>query len=497
MTVLRKVVMIAVAAVLAMAVVVMWEARGSRASSGTSLDHVDVTFRLFQRTTVDPIHGPNVLLISVDTLRADHTSVYGYERNTTPNLKAFADESLVFERAYTTSTVTPPSVISMLTGLYPYNHRVRLFFQRIPDRCITLADHLRRAGYQTAAVVSNLCLTDRASGLGARFDYFDDALDDPPPDHPDLWDRRAADTTDSSIAWLEDHGTSDQPLFLWVHYMDPHGPYRPPADAPRDFVHAHPRPVDPQRISQHLREPGLYDGLEYVDRYDEEIAYTDREIGRLLAAFDRLGLREKSVIVFVADHGERLLDSKEPWPFFCHGFDPDQNVIRIPMIIRAEGLAAGRAPHPVSIVDIMPIVLSCVGLPVPDGLDGRRLTARTPAFPPYAESGDIGRGGGLHRSFIYATRKVVVRHGRSNIPRDAWAFDLVSDPFERIRLPVDDTDSAYLKLAEIIQAETDPGGTPQNYVKGERPQSPHVRALDAKTIQALKALGYVGGVDDD
>lgn len=490
---IRKMMALTAAIVVAAVLVSVREVRRSEAASSNSNSVARaVHLTSFHEARVNPVDGPNVLLISVDTLRADHTGVYGYKRGTTPNLNRFAEDARVFERAYSTSTLTPPSMMSLLTGLYPYNHRVRLFFQRIPDTCITLADHMRRAGYQTAGVVSNLCLTDRASGLGARFAFYDDLLDEPKIDRPDLLERRASRTTDAAIAWLAEHRQPNRPFLLWVHYMDPHGPYAAPAGAPQRFDHERPHTIDPQRVSEHVRASGVTDGLTYVDRYDEEIAYTDQEIGRLLDYYAELGLSDASLIVFVADHGERLLDAKESLPMFCHGFDPDEVVIRVPLMIRFNSIMPGRETQPVSIADIMPTVLSIAGLPVPEYLDGRRLDGPVSLRPPYAESGDIGRGGGLQRAFIYPTRKVVVRHGRSNIPREAWAFDLGVDLLDRHRLPVDPAEPSYQVLADIIRAEPDPGGTPVNYAKGEKPVSIHAFAPDADAIRALRALGYVG-----
>lgn len=202
-------------------------------------------------------------------------------------------------------------------------------------------------------------------------------------------------------------------------------------------------------------------------------------------------MADDSLIVFTADHGERLMDGDENLLLFAHGFDPNEIVIRIPLMIRCKSIAPGRESQPVSIADITPTVLDVVGLAVPDGLDGRSLTGNISARPPYAESGDIGRSGGLQRAFVYDRRKVVVRHGQSNIPRESWAFDVLADPFERHRLAVDEAEPAYQVLAEIIRAEPDPGGTPVDYAKGEKPDTPLSDELDAGAIRALRALGYV------
>ena len=443
----------------------------------------------FHSVSVDPVAGPNVLLICIDTLRADHMSLHGYFRKTTPQIDAFSTHCRVFDRAYATAPFTAPSVVSMLTGLYPYHHGVRLFWQRVTSNNITLADHLRRAGYQAAAVVSNVVLSDKACGLGARFEYYDDRVDEPEAHRPHMLQRSASRTTDAAVAWLNDKRQPDHPFFLWVHYIDPHGPYRPPPGAPVDFTHDAPEPVDPERILEYVREPGLTDGLEYVDRYDEEIAYTDREVGRLLEAYADLGLADDSLIILTADHGEQLMDSARF--YFSHGYTVRDSVVRIPLMIRHPSVPQGRIARPVSIADVMPTVLDVAGLPLPDGLDGRSLAAEISTRPPYAEGRDAHVKGRLMRALVHENRKVVVRHGLSNIARKAWAFDLQADPDERTPLPVDPGEPAYLVLADLIRADPDPAGRPKQYAKGWQPPPLVADTADSDAIVILKSLGYI------
>ena len=314
--------------------------RGEAGTASGALGTADLFPEAFPQIKVDPVAGPNVLLICIDTLRADHMSLYGYHRRTTPGIDEFSTRCRVFDRAYASAPFTAPSVVSMLTGLYPYRHGVRLLWQRVEKDSITVADHLRRAGYQTAAVVSNLAVSDRACGLGARFDHYDDQVDEPEPHRPFMLERRAQRTTDAAIVWLTKQRSGDRPFFLWVHYIDPHGPYRPPRGAPRDFVHDAPQPVDPERIAPYVSEPGVTDGLDYVDRYDEEIAYADREVRRLLDAMADLGLADDALTILTADHGEQMMDG--PSQFFCHGFDVREAVIHIPLLIRGRCVTCGR-----------------------------------------------------------------------------------------------------------------------------------------------------------
>lgn len=436
----------------------------------------------FHDIAMAPVDGPHILLISVDTLRADHMSLYGYARATTPRIDAFAESCMVFDRAYSTAPLTPPSIVSMLTGLYPYHHRVRMFWQRVTAENITVADHLRRAGYQTAAVLSNSVLTDEACGLGVRFDYYDD----------DMRHRgsQAGDVTDAAITWLTTRCQRDKPSFLWVHYSDPHGPYTPPVDAPADFTHNEPKLISEDRLLEYVKEPGLLDGLEYVDRYDEEIAYTDREIGRLLDTYTSMGLADDALIILTADHGEQMMDGDRF--YFCHGYNVYESVIHIPLLVRYKTMSARRVPQPVSIADVTPTILDIVGLPIPDHLDGRSLAGRIPARPPYAEGADANVKGRLIRALVYNDRKVVVQHGRSNIPRRSWAFDLLSDPGESTPMDVNRTEPAYVALERIILADPDPAGQPTEFAKGVRLTcAPVADRADTEAIEVLKSLGYV------
>jgi len=315
----------------------------------------------------------HVLLISIDTLRPDHLSLYGYERETSPRIDAFFGEAELFERAYSAEASTAPSVASLLTGLHPQNHGIRLFYQRLDAGIPTIADQLRRAGFQTPAVVSNVVLTAEAMGVDTRFDHYDDYVDEREGMRP-VWERRASRTTDAAIEWLERHRDPESRSFLWVHYIDPHTPYDPPADRPVDYTHEGRHPIDIRRVppSAVLRE-NREDGLEYIDRYDEEIAYTDREVGRLLDAWHEKGLTEDSIVVFTADHGEAMIEGER---YFAHGYDVSEPVNRVPLVVRRPGLEAVRHQTPVSTVDILPSILAWTGVePVPR-VDGKVLGTR-------------------------------------------------------------------------------------------------------------------------
>lgn len=315
--------------------------------------------------------GPSgdVLIVSIDTLRADHLGIYGYARPTSPALDRWFGDGVVYERAYSTESSTPPSVVSLLSGKLPEQHGVRFFFQRV-DRSIPLLPDRLPPEYQTAAFVSNMVIGDRALGIGARFDHYDDRVD---PQDPLPWtkrkswfERRATQTTDAVLAWLRSRGDPGRPAFVWVHYIDPHGPYRPPRDV---FTHPRPQPLDPSRLTHGQRQTGIRDALEFVDRYDGEILYVDAEIDRLLRGVDELRGLDSTLVILTADHGETLAEpDRELW--FAHGYHVHEELIRVPMLVRGPGVLAARSERLASLVDVAPTVLRFTGVAT-DGVDLR------------------------------------------------------------------------------------------------------------------------------
>lgn len=434
-----------------------------------------------EASTVPP---PNILLITVDTLRADHTSFLDHERDTTPNLRRYFANGRIFERAYASEANTSPSIVSILSGLYPQHHRVRLLYQKVDPELVLLPDLLKVAGYRTAGIVSNIVLTDEALGLGSRFDHFDDFVDEREKGW-NVFERVAARTTDSALRWLVNVPKGDQPIFLWVHYIDPHGPYRPPPDAPVDFTHSQPLPIELDRVHSGHRPYGLTDGLEYVDRYDEEIAYTDREIGRLLAGFERLGLAEGAVTLFTADHGETMMEFSL---WFAHGFHVVEPIIHVPLAIRAPGVRPGREKTAVSLVGILPTVLELAGLPIPDGLDAKSFAGVAAGQTVFAEATS-----GRHRQWRTAIKGdqkwlVDVREGRDTTQRWQYSIDQERGALGRW----DERHPVGKDLLAKIASDPDPAGVPASLRQGIQIDAPKVApGLDAKTIERLRALGYV------
>ena len=297
----------------------------------------------------------NILLISIDTLRADHLGAYGFARPTTPAIDAVAREGVLFKNARTPVPMTLPAHVSMLTGTLPPTHGLRDNMQsRLPDASLTLAEMLKARGFTTGAVVSSFVL-DRRFGTSQGFDRYDDQFQEV---HKigDLNERKGNEATRVATAWLESH--KERPFFLFVHLYDPHDPYEPP-------------------------EPFASQWSEHP--YEGEVAFADHCVGQVLEKLRQLGLYDDTLIVITGDHGEMLGEHGE----LNHGFFIYEGALRVPLVMRVPRSPAGsrQVDIPVSLIDIVPTVLSLVGAPVPKEVQGTDLS------PWLAGRGAGGRAG--------------------------------------------------------------------------------------------------------
>lgn len=320
-----------------------------------------------------PETPPDVLLITIDTLRADRLGVYGYPLDTSPHIDALAAQGAVFDRAIAAAGRTAPAHASIFTSRYVRGHTIGF---RNGDSELqggaTLAELFSDAGYATGAFVGNILLAGRL-GFARGFDVYDDDLTTPERNRPHVVERRADDTTDRALRWLA--GAGDRPAFLWVHYQDPHGPYTPPAPFDTRFEIATPAD-EPElrlagvggRLPRYQAIEGLRKPSDYEELYCGEIAYADRAIGRLLKAFDGRG--RAAVVLLTADHGESL---GEGGHYFKHTHATTPDVAHVPLIVRAPGIAPQRRGELVSHVDVLPTLLELAGLPLPDDAAGIAL----------------------------------------------------------------------------------------------------------------------------
>ncbi|MEZ5290802.1 MAG: sulfatase-like hydrolase/transferase [Vicinamibacterales bacterium] len=310
-----------------------------------------------------PVH-PNVLLITLDTTRADRLGSYGYASAGTPNLDRLALDGVRFARALSPVPLTLPAHASLMTGLQPYRHGVRNNGHFVlPEDVPTLAARFSAAGYETAAFVSAFVL-DRQFGLARGFDVYDDALDPPAVDGAGLeLERRGDRTASAAAAWLARRSQAPRrPWFLWVHFYDAHDPYAPPAPF----------------AERHAATP-----------YDGEIAFVDAQVGRLLESPDVQGAAPPLVIV-AGDHGESLGDHGES----THGLFLYEGAIKVPLIVAWPGILRRQVVDTaVRLVDVAPTLARLAGVEfgATDGRDLTPLVRRTgeapePAPPAYAET---------------------------------------------------------------------------------------------------------------
>ena len=312
---------------------------------------------------------PHVVLITVDTLRADHLSSYGYHLRTSPAMDGLAAEGVRFDRAYTPIPMTGPAHFSMLNGRFPQEHGARINGVSVADgsKFLTVPQILRRFGYTTGAFVSAWPLLGRLTRLDRHFDHYDDELTRSYQlVHSMRW---AEDVTSPALRWLDDNHDAGQ-LFLWVHYFDPHEPYNLREEFADPEAVAEPHPDTPEYTKEIQNR---------IRRYDSEIGYADAHIGRLLQRIDRLGMRDNTLVVLVADHGEGLGEHG----FNGHGRWLYESTVRVPWMMRLPGrIRPGTVVRPsVSILDLAPTILDLVvpefrsEAPIPISFAGRSQIA--------------------------------------------------------------------------------------------------------------------------
>lgn len=306
---------------------------------------------------------PNLLLLSVDALRADRLGAYGCADCETPAIDALAAGGVMFEQAVAAATWTQPSVAAMHTGRWPAAmsaSQTGETTQSLHADETTLAEVLKAAGYATASFVDNGTLAPHF-GYGQGFDFtMNDAFDD------------GEKITRPAIEWLREN--KDRQFFLWVHWLDPHMPYRlrgyPPYSTDAAARAKEPQPVE---------EPYIYTpsvGRELRRHYDSEVTFTDRCAAMVLAELKRLGLENETLIVFTADHGESLGERHEGKRRYGHGDAPYEEQALIPLVLRWPGVVPEgvRVKEQVSNVDILPTVLDLLRLPAPENVAGVPLT---------------------------------------------------------------------------------------------------------------------------
>jgi arylsulfatase A-like enzyme len=444
---------------------------------------------------------PDVFVLVLDTVRADHLSLYGYGRETTPELAQIIrsrPNAAVFPRAFANGAWTVPSHASLFTGRLPNEHGahfslkgdVRLSFG-IPDYVPTLAEGLEQAGYATLAGYANHWLRSM-SGMGRGFDRYLRASDrDELPFVGEalrqlllpgvLWEAakgcaRASDVNSTLLSMVEPWKAGPNPLFVFANYVDAHGPYAPPLPFHGRFA-----PWSRAEPSEHLALSQSNERrAQLMARYDEEIAYLDHELGELFRALERLGIASSSWIFLTADHGEAFGEHG----VLEHGTTVFDEVVRIPLIVLPpEGVTLAVTDAPVSLVDVAATVAAIAGFEL--GGPGRDLRAlgATATHPTTIEFyGDPVKAATLGALARRPARAVVLgRHKLIAYSDSVQLFDLDADPGENVDLA-----RALPHLVEHLKAFLPEFGDPTFLTDGDGPTP---EALDA-----LRGLGYAGGL---
>ncbi len=434
---------------------------------------------------------PNILLLGIDTLRADAVGAWGRKPSLTPEIDALARESDVYLDAFSAFNVTNPSFVSIFTGLYGKNHGVYDLETPLPRSHVTLAEHLHQAGYATLAILSASHLQDVNSGLGQGFDEVTR-----PTEH--FAGELAVDMT---IDWLaarrasvEDQGAgkagaagspSKKPFFVWLHLFDPHTPHTPPEPFASGYEPSAPAGLTPVATWAPFRTPGLRPFVEQVlgankDLYDGEVAYLDRQVGRLLDFLRSRHMLEDTVVVLVADHGESL---GEHGVSFRHVGLHDTTT-HVPMMIRwPERHGVGRRFHGlVQTIDLFPTLLGALGLPVPkqDGEDLHKLTGPGRAGRRAVFAEHAGRLGLMVRT---AEWKYILSAGNTRFfPDGPSLYDLRTDPGENAN-----------RAGQGLPQEAELERLLQRFLADRRnlPQPTPRGDLTPEEERRLRGLGYV------
>jgi arylsulfatase A-like enzyme len=424
-----------------------------------------------------PAGRPNVLLITVDTLRSDHLHAYGYARQTSPNLDRLAARGLLFTAAETVQSATWPSLTSLQTSLYPGSHGVVWNGHDMPGGIVTLAELLQATGYSTAAFLANM---KRARHPGFSLVFT-------PHESEQSGDDRAA--TEAAIAELRLE--RERPFFLWLHLISPHASYDPPAPWDTAFSQAPSHVTGAIDELVRIREKRIplseKDVAHVVGLYDGEVAFADHLMGRVLTAVQDLGLESETLIVFTADHGEDLLEHNR---YFFHSPSMYGSSLRVPLVLALPGvLPTGETTdQPASLVDLAPTVLGLLDLAPPAAfqgenlLPGKRLPARPVRSRLFSETNGaiFGVSAGGWRLIVNPLGRDPGAPGGPYHIAPVELYDLEQDPGERHDVAARRTDIVSALRGEI-----------ERWKSRYRRREPGPQTIDPSTLEELRALGYV------
>jgi arylsulfatase A-like enzyme len=440
-----------------------------------------------------------IVIVSIDTLHRGHLTVYGYDRDTSPEIERLARDAVVFENAIAVHTNTGPAHGSLMTGLYPPSHGIINNGHKLREGVTTLAQILSEQGVHTGAFISGWTLNRDAVALDRGFDYYDDSgqVDQR---------RKASKTLSRATHWMEQQAAQQATVFLFFHLFDPHSPYTPTEGFEGRFL--------PQ--GQEFRYPNLGAGPEgkrnrlriaygagprpgeieeQIIRYDGAVAYDDHHVGQLLRTLEDLGYYDQALIVFLSDHGETLGERRY---VMDHGSRVYEEQIRVPLIIRFPNneFTGQRIPNQVGHVDLLPTLLDYLGLSIPQAVQGRSLMPLI--------RGEAGETSDPPAFSLAQPRAFRVPEIATKLDEEALITSIRAWPFKLIEYP-----ASPAPVYQLFNLEKDPAEK-QN-LAAERPElvaalAAQIRqwrletgaleavaepSLSPEAMKALRSLGYV------
>jgi arylsulfatase A-like enzyme len=433
-------------------------------------------------------NGLSVLLITIDTLRADHLGVYGYARPTSPHIDALAQRGTVFDRAFTFWPKTRGSFVMMMTGRRPSQNGYSKEHPVLLDFNPTLASVLKQAGYKTTAVVDNPNVAAQ-HGYARGFERYRETWEEPALKTET---ERSHAITEDGIAYLRT-ARPDQPFFLWLHYVNPHAPYTPPAPFDRQFLDGSGvGPILPavsgfhSGVKKEWAVPGKRLGY-YVSQYDGEIASVDAEVGRVLDALGASPVADKTAVVLTSDHGESLGEHDY---YFDHGEDLFDPCLEIPLIMTMPGASGGRRSSELtSTLDLVPTILDAVKVSYPPDLAGTSVLAAVMG----------GAEPGRERLFAQNDRNLSAtfdaRHKLVDTPRDdkitdTALYDRKRDPGETRDVRPREPEAFRVSRRELdlfLDRANREWAKTKQLVLGKKGEQP----VTSAACESMRALGYV------
>ena len=422
------------------------------------------------------LYPQNVIIIAVDTLRADHLRCYGYPRNTSPHIDELALDSIKFNNCYTPSPLTTPAFASVLTSLPPFKHGAKRNGLSIFDKTTTLPQLLKGRGYYSGAFISNWPLKKNLTHLDRGFDTYEEVLT------KKRWyglfnpEGKAPDINRKAIKWL--HENKERKIFLFVHYTEPHDPYvyHKEFDEGYDDI-----------------EPEFYpEGSSHkkIKKYDTEVGFVDHHIGELLEKIKEYGLYEGSLIIFLSDHGESFGEHD----YYGHGRRLYNSGLHVPLIVKLPGSGEKNTEinRNVSLMDVAPTILSLLNCPVSEDMEGRNLFDteagnRVLYFESYR--------GAVHfeKDTTFRLKVKPVRYGllkgddKLIFDNGLEAYDIAEDCFESTNIYRNPDE----KIAEMQALLTAFMEKVEEFIIFSKKFHKQRSSLTAEELEKLKALGYI------